>query len=131
VAAQSLARTARLQWEKRQQVHTRFRIPGGRPSKTSPPQSADFQLQDLRRQHSEHDDSDRPVLHCEARRYGSSIRRRPWNYDCVAQVHRRMIEETDYRDGKPITVSKMTVSSLGKTMTIDIDDKLRETKATY
>jgi hypothetical protein len=42
-----------------------------------------------------------------------------------------MIEETDYRDGKPITVSKMTVSSLGKTMTIDIDDKLRETKATY
>jgi len=25
----------------------------------------------------------------------------------------------------------MTVSSDGKTMTIDIDDKLRETKATY
>ena len=42
-----------------------------------------------------------------------------------------MLEETDCHDGKPMTVSKMTVSSHGKTMTIDIDDKLRETKATY
>src|SRR5215467_12277683 len=82
--------------EKRQQVHTRFQIPGGRPSRTSLPRSADFQRQDLRRRHSEHDDSDRPVLYCEARRYGSSIRRRPWNYDCVAQAHRRMTEGTEY-----------------------------------
>jgi hypothetical protein len=41
------------------------------------------------------------------------------------------IEETDYRDGKPISLSKMTVSSDGKTMTIEVDDKLHGTKATY
>jgi len=41
------------------------------------------------------------------------------------------IEETDYRDGKAISVAKMTVSKDGKTMTIDVDDKLHGTKATY
>jgi hypothetical protein len=41
------------------------------------------------------------------------------------------IEETDYRDGKAISVGKMTVSADGKTMTVDVDDKLHGTKATY
>jgi len=41
------------------------------------------------------------------------------------------IEETDYRDGKAITVAKMTVAPDGKTMTAEIDDKLHGTKATY
>lgn len=41
------------------------------------------------------------------------------------------IEETDYRDGKAISVSKMTVSADGKTMTVEVDDKLHGTKATY
>ncbi|HVO62472.1 MAG TPA: hypothetical protein VMT53_16165 [Terriglobales bacterium] len=41
------------------------------------------------------------------------------------------IEETDYRDGKAISVSKMTVSADGKTMTMEVDDKLHGTKATY
>jgi len=41
------------------------------------------------------------------------------------------IEETDKRDGKDISVSKMTVSPDGKTMTIEVDDKLHGTKATY
>ena len=41
------------------------------------------------------------------------------------------IEETDRRDGKEISVSKMTVSPDGKTMTIEMDDKLHGTKATY
>ena len=41
------------------------------------------------------------------------------------------IEETDKRDGKVISVAKMTVSKDGKTMTIDVDDKLNGTKATY
>lgn len=41
------------------------------------------------------------------------------------------IEETDKRDGKVISVAKMTVSSDGKTMTIDVDDKLNGTKSTY
>jgi hypothetical protein len=41
------------------------------------------------------------------------------------------IEETDYRDGKVISVGKMTVSADGKTMTIESDDKLHGTKSTY
>ena len=41
------------------------------------------------------------------------------------------IEETDYRDGKVISVTKMTVSPDGKTMTAEVDDKLHGTKATY
>ena len=41
------------------------------------------------------------------------------------------IEETDYRDGKAISVGKMTVAPDGKTMTIEVDDKLNGTKATY
>jgi hypothetical protein len=41
------------------------------------------------------------------------------------------IEETDKRDGKTITVSKMTVSSDGKTMTIEVDDKLHGAKSSY
>jgi hypothetical protein len=41
------------------------------------------------------------------------------------------IEETDYRDGKPVSVSKMTVSADGKSMTIEVDDKLHGTKSTY
>jgi hypothetical protein len=41
------------------------------------------------------------------------------------------IEETDMRDGKAISVARMTVSADGKTMTIDVDDKLHGTEATY
>jgi hypothetical protein len=41
------------------------------------------------------------------------------------------IEETDVRDGRAISVSKMSVSADGKTMTIEVDDKLHGTKATY
>ena len=41
------------------------------------------------------------------------------------------IEETDKRDGKVITVAKMTVAPDGKTMTIVVDDKLHGTTATY
>ena len=41
------------------------------------------------------------------------------------------IEETDKRDGKVIYVSKMSVSPDGKTMTIEVDDKLHGTKSTY
>lgn len=41
------------------------------------------------------------------------------------------IEESDKRDGQAISVAKMTVSKDGKTMAIDVDDKLHGTKATY
>jgi hypothetical protein len=41
------------------------------------------------------------------------------------------IVETDKRDGKIISVAKMSVSADGKTMNIDVDDKLNGTKATY
>jgi hypothetical protein len=41
------------------------------------------------------------------------------------------VEETDKRDGKTISVAKMTVSADSKTMTIEVDDKLHGTKATY
>jgi hypothetical protein len=41
------------------------------------------------------------------------------------------IEETDKRDGKVISVSKMTVAPDGKTMTIVVADKLHGSTATY
>jgi hypothetical protein len=41
------------------------------------------------------------------------------------------IVETDYRDGKVISVGLLSVSADGKTMNIDVDDKLNGTKATY
>lgn len=41
------------------------------------------------------------------------------------------IEETDKRDGKVITVSKMTVASDGKTMKLSVDDKLHGTKSEF
>lgn len=41
------------------------------------------------------------------------------------------IEETDKRDGKVLSISKMTVSADGKTMTIAVDDKLHGTTASY
>lgn len=41
------------------------------------------------------------------------------------------IEETDYRDGKVISVGKSTVSADGKTMTTVVEDKLHGTTATY
>ncbi len=41
------------------------------------------------------------------------------------------IEETDKRDGKVISVSKMTVAPDGKLMTIAVDDKLHGTTLTY
>jgi hypothetical protein len=41
------------------------------------------------------------------------------------------IEETDYRDGKVISIGKSTVSQDGKTMTIEVDDKLHGAKSSY
>ena len=41
------------------------------------------------------------------------------------------IVETDKHDGKVISIAKMSVASDGKTMTIDVEDKLHGTKATY
>jgi hypothetical protein len=41
------------------------------------------------------------------------------------------IVETDKRDGKVISVSKLTVAADGKTMTIDVDDKLNGDKSSY
>ena len=41
------------------------------------------------------------------------------------------IVETDKRDGKVISVTKLTVASDGKTMAIDVDDKLNGDKSSY
>jgi hypothetical protein len=43
----------------------------------------------------------------------------------VKSMGQQMIEETDKRDGKVITVARMTVSADGKTMTAKVEDKLR------
>ena len=45
----------------------------------------------------------------------------------VKSMGKNTIEETDKRDGKIITVTKMTVSADGKTMNIQWDDKLHGT----
>jgi hypothetical protein len=41
------------------------------------------------------------------------------------------MEETDKRDGKVISVGRMTVAPGGKTMTIAIDDKLHGTTSQF
>jgi len=47
----------------------------------------------------------------------------------VKSMGKNTIEETDKRDGKVIGVVKMTVSADGKTMNIQVDDKLHGTTA--
>jgi len=44
----------------------------------------------------------------------------------VKKVDENTIEETDKRDGKVISVTRMTVASDGKSMTLVVDDKLRK-----
>jgi hypothetical protein len=45
----------------------------------------------------------------------------------VKKMGKDTLEETDYRDGKAISVAKSTVSSDGKTLKIMVDDKLHGT----
>jgi hypothetical protein len=45
----------------------------------------------------------------------------------VTRIGQSMIEETDKRDGKVISIARMTVSPDGKTMTIAVNDKLHGT----
>ncbi len=49
----------------------------------------------------------------------------------LKKIDANSIEETDKRNGKAITVSKMTVSADGKTMTAETTDKLRGTTAKF
>jgi hypothetical protein len=49
----------------------------------------------------------------------------------VKKVDKNTIEETDKRDGKVISVSRMTVAADGKSMTIAWDDKLHGTTGEY
>lgn len=49
----------------------------------------------------------------------------------IKQLNDRTVEETDKRDGKVISVAKMSVSSDGKTMTIDVEDKLHGTTSKW
>ena len=49
----------------------------------------------------------------------------------LKKINANTLEETDKRDGKITSVSRATVSSDGKTMKIDVDDKLHGTTASY
>ncbi len=49
----------------------------------------------------------------------------------IKSMGKNMMEETDRRDGKVISVSKMTVTPDGKTMNITVDDKLRGTTSRF
>jgi len=49
----------------------------------------------------------------------------------VKKIGKDAIEETDKRDGKPITVSRMTVGTDGKTLTAKVEDKLRGTNSQF
>lgn len=49
----------------------------------------------------------------------------------VKKIGPNSLEETDMRDGKVITVSRMTVSADGKTMKIENDDKLHGTHSEF
>ena len=49
----------------------------------------------------------------------------------VKTMGKNTLEETDYRDGKAISIAKMVVSPDGKTMKLMVDDKLRGTKSEF
>lgn len=49
----------------------------------------------------------------------------------VKKINDHTIEETDMRDGKPISIARMTVSADGKKMTADITDKLHGSTSRY
>ena len=49
----------------------------------------------------------------------------------VKKVDKNAIEETDKRDGKVISVTRMTVAADGKSMTIAVNDKLHGTTSQY
>lgn len=49
----------------------------------------------------------------------------------LKKIKASIIEETDKRDGKVIWVSRMMISPDGKTMKIDVDDKLHGTTSSY
>jgi hypothetical protein len=49
----------------------------------------------------------------------------------VKMMGKSTLEETDYRDGKAISVAKIVVGPDGKTMKIMVDDKLHGTKSEF
>jgi hypothetical protein len=49
----------------------------------------------------------------------------------LKRINDRTIEETDYRDGKPINVVRITASPDGKMLTIDVNDKLQNSSSRY
>ncbi len=49
----------------------------------------------------------------------------------VKRLGKNSFEETDKRDGKPITVQRMTISSDGKTMNMVVNDKLHGTTSQF
>jgi hypothetical protein len=49
----------------------------------------------------------------------------------LKRIDANTIEETDKRDGKPISVARFTVSPDGRTMTIHVHDILHGTRAKF
>jgi hypothetical protein len=49
----------------------------------------------------------------------------------VKKVDKNTMEETDKRDGKVISVARMTVTADGKSMTVAVDDKLHGTSSKF
>jgi hypothetical protein len=49
----------------------------------------------------------------------------------VKSMGKNTIEETDKREGKLISVARMTVSSDGKTITLKVEDKLHGTNSQF
>jgi len=49
----------------------------------------------------------------------------------VKRVDKNTLEETDKRDGKVISVARITISADGKSMTIAVDDKLHGTTSRF
>ena len=49
----------------------------------------------------------------------------------VKMMGKNTLEETDYRDGKAISVAKMVIAPDGKTAKLMVDDKMRNTKSEF
>jgi hypothetical protein len=49
----------------------------------------------------------------------------------VRRIDKNTVEETDKRDGKVISIQRMTLSADGNSMTIAVDDKLQGTTSQF
>ena len=80
----------------------------------------------------EHEQPDRAVVQRKVGWHGFDLQGRPGITSVsVKKIDNNTIEETDKRDGKPITVLRINVGHDGKIMSVKVDDKLHGTSSQF